>query len=193
MANRDIPNGFTPIGTASGADWNASCRQVVFAAGDTTAAFIGDLVKLTGTADATGKLEVVAVSTPGDSSIGVLVGLAPDFENESFNQTHRSASTAQIGIVAYGPDVLYEVQEDSVGNDIEIAEAGLNINMISTHAGSTVTGRSGQEIDSTSAATTAGHNMRLRYVADKPGNALGTHAVWVVSLNDNRDTNTTGV
>ena len=82
MANVDQPNGFTPIGTLSGADFHGKLRRVAFAAGDAVAAFVGDLVKLTGTVDATGKIPVVAQSAAGDASIGVLVSLDFDASDE---------------------------------------------------------------------------------------------------------------
>ena len=44
MANADRPNGFTPIGTLSGADWAGKLRRVEFAVGDAVAAFTGDLI-----------------------------------------------------------------------------------------------------------------------------------------------------
>ena len=184
MANADRPSGLTPIGTLSGADYHGYLRQVVFAVGDAVACFIGDRVKLTGTNDATGKLPVVAQCALTDAAIGVLVGLEPDGSDEgSLSKIHRVASTARTGFVAMGGDVLYSCQEDSVGNDIEITEAGLNAEIV-VGTGSAVTGISASEIDSSSAAGTSTLGVRLHYVIDRPDNALGTNADWAVSLND---------
>ena len=95
-------------------------------------------------------------------------------------------------MVAYGQDVLYRIQEDSVGNDIEITEAGLNCNVI-VGTGSDVTG-SAMELDSTSAASTSTLNVRLHHVYDAPDNALGTNAEWVVSINASQEAlNQTGI
>jgi hypothetical protein len=194
MANSDKPNGFTPIGTLSGADYHGKMRRVAFAAGDAVAAFVGDLVKLTGTVDATGKIPVVAQSAAGDASIGVLVSLDFDATDEGNLMTPltRAASTARTGHVLFGQDVLYKIQEDSVGNDIEITEAGLNCNVI-VATGSDVTG-SAMELDSTSAAGTSTLNVRLHHVYDSPDNALGTNAEWVVSINASQEAlNQTGI
>lgn len=194
MANLDKPNGLTPIGTLSGADWACKTRRVAFAAGDSVAAFVGDLVKLTGTVDATGKIPVVAQSAAGDASIGVLVSLSFDADDESSLMTPltRAASTARTGLVCMGQDVLYSIQEDSVGNDIEITEAGLNCNVI-VGTGSNVTG-SAMELDSSSAAGTSSLNMRLHHVRDLVGNSLGTNAAWVVSMNASQEAlNQTGI
>ncbi len=103
MANQDKPNGLTPIGTLSGADYHGKARRVAFAAGDAVAAFVGDLVKLTGTVDATGKIPVVAQSAAGDASIGVLISLDFDADDEGSLMTPltRAASTARTGQVLF--------------------------------------------------------------------------------------------
>jgi hypothetical protein len=184
MANSDKPSGLTPIGTLSGADWKGQMRRVVFAAGDSVACFLGDRVKLTGTADSTGKLPVVAQCALTDAAIGVLVGLEPDGTDEgSLTKIHRVASTARTGFITMGGDILYSIQEDSVGNDIEITEAGLNCEVI-VGTGSAITGISASELDSSSAAGTSTLAVRLHHVIDSPDNALGTNANWAVSLND---------
>jgi len=194
MANADRPAGLTPIGTLSGADFHGKLRRVTFAAGDSVACFVGDLVKLTGTADATGTKPVVAQSAAGDASIGVIASFLPDFTDEgTLTTNHRLASTARDAFVYWGQDVLYTCQEDSVGNDIEITEAGLNINVV-VGSGNAVTGVSGMELDSDSAASTSTLNMRLHRVHDAPENELGTNADWVVSINASQEAlNQTGI
>lgn len=194
MANSDKAYGLRAIGTLSGADYHGKLRRVTFAAGDAVAAFQGDLVKLTGTVDATGKIPVVAQSAAGDASIGVIASFIPiEGDEGSLTTNHRPASTAQDALVYWGQDVLYTIQEDSVGNDIEITEAGLNCNVI-VGSGSTITGISAMELDSDSAASTSTLNMRLHRVHDQPGNALGTNAEWVVSINASQEAlNQTGV
>ena len=194
MANKNIISGFTPIGTLSGADYHGKMRRVVFAVGDSVAAFPGDLVKLTGTVDATGKIPVVAQATAGAAAIGVLVSLEPNFEDEgSLNTNYRKTLTAQTGYVLFGQDVLYTIQEDSVTNAIEITEAGFNCD-VTVGSGNTITGASGMELESTTAANTSSLNVRLHHVFDAPDNALGDHAKWVVSINASQEAlNQTGV
>jgi hypothetical protein len=194
MANSDKPNGFTPIGTLNGSDYHGKMRRIAFAAGDAVAAYVGDLVKLTGTVDATGKIPVVAQSAAGDASIGVLVSLDFNADDESGLMTPltRAASTARTGQVLFGQDILYKIQEDSVGNAIQITEAGLNCNVI-VGTPSNVTG-SGMELDSTSAAGTSTLNVRLHHVFDSPDNLLGDNAEWVVSINASQEAlNQTGI
>ena len=184
MANADRPSGLTPIGTLSGADYRGQLRRVVFASGDAVACFIGDRVKLTGTADATGKMPVVAQAELTDAAIGVLVGLEPDGTDEgSLTKIHRVASTARTGFVAMGGDILYSVQEDSVGGNIGILSAGLNAEVV-VGTGSAIMGISGSELDSSSVAGTSSLAVRVHHLIDAPDNALGTNARWAVSLND---------
>jgi hypothetical protein len=194
MANADKASGFTPIGTLSGADYHGKMRKVGFAVGDAVACFVGDLVKLTGTVDATGKYPIVAQSAAGDASWGVLVSLdiTPSNEGTLTTPLTRAASTVRTGRVCVGQDVLYRIQEDSVGNAIEITEAGLNCNVI-VGTGSNVTG-SAMELDSTSAANTSSLNVRLHHVYDAPDNVLGNNAQWVVSINASQEAlNQTGI
>lgn len=186
MANADKPSGLTPIGTLTGADWRGKLRRGVFAVGDTVACFIGDRVQLTGTVDATGKLPVIARAddTATKAAIGVLVGLEPDGSDEgTLTDNHRKTTKTLVGLFTSGGDVLYSCQEDSVSNDLEITEAGLNAELTTT-VGSTVTGVSGVEIDSDSAAGTSTLAVRLHHVIDSPDNELGTNANWAVTLND---------
>lgn len=194
MANDDKPAGLKAIGTLSGADYHGKLRRVTFAAGDAVAAFVGDLVKLTGTVDATGKKPVVAQSAAGDASIGVIASFIPiEGDEGSLTTNYRPASTAQDALIYWGQDVLYVIQEDSVGNDIEITEAGLNCNVI-VGSGDTTTGISAMELDSDSAASTNTLNLRLHTVHDRPDNALGTNADWVVSINASQEAlNQTGI
>ncbi len=194
MANRDIVNGFTPVGTMSGSDYHGKLRRVSFATGDSTATFIGDLVKLTANTDAAGTTPVVAQSGVGDISVGVLVSLEPDTTDEGSLSAanYRRAGTKRYGQVAFGSDVLYSIQEDSVGNSMPITDAGLNADIIIA-AGNTVTGASGMEVDSTTAATTNTLALRLHHIENKVGNELGDNAKWIVSINLSDDRATTGV
>ena len=192
--NKDIVKGFTPVGLISGGSYHGKLRRVSFAAADSTACFIGDFVKLTANADAAGTTPVVAQSGVGDISVGVLVSLEPDTTDEGTLSAanYRRASTLRYGQVAWGPDVLYSCQEDSVGNSMPITDAGLNCDVIIA-AGNTTTGASGMELDSTTAATTNTLALRLHAVENKVGNKLGDNADWLVSINLSDDRSTTGV
>lgn len=192
--NKDVVRGARPIGTMSGADWQGQCRRVCFLADDSTATFIGDFVKLDANASADGTVPAVKQAAAGDIMVGVLVSLEPDFANEGnlAAANYRRASTLRYGNVAWGDDILYVMQEDSVGGAMAATAAGTNANII-VAAGSTVTGLSGMEIDSSTAATTNTLHLRLHNVKPEVGNKLGDHADWVVSINLSDDRATLGV
>jgi len=192
--NKDIVRGFTPIGTLSGADYHGKLRRVCFLASDATDTFIGDLVKLTANADAAGTTPAVAQSGVGDISVGVLVSLEPDTSDEGTLSAanYRRASTLRYGQVAFGPDVLYSCQEDSVVSTLAATDCGLNCDVIIA-AGNTTTGASGMELDSSTAATTNTLAIRLHHVHNKMGNKLGDNAEWVCSINLSDDRATLGV
>ncbi len=192
MANTDAPFGLTPIGTTDGSDYHGKLREVEFLATDAVAAFIGDLVKLTGTGGTDGKTPVVAQAAAGDSSVGVLVSLTPTFEDEgSLTTNHRLASTSRKGFAAFGSDVLYAIQEDSVGGSLVTGDIARNVDVV-VGAGDTITGISGMEIDSDSVVD-ATAQLRLRHVQRAIDNALGTNARWIVNINENQDDHGAGV
>lgn len=193
MANLDNPNGLIPVGCMSGADWHGKLRDVCFLASDETATFIGDLVKLTGTGSADGLFPAVAQAAAGDRTVGVLVSLTPDFTSESSLSAanYRLADTLRYGKVAWGSDVLYTAQEDSVGGAMAVTAIGGNVEFI-VAAGNTVTGLSGMELDSNTVNTSDTLTLRVHKVDNTLGNALGTNCRWVVSINLDQDTYLTG-
>ena len=186
MANADQPFGFMPIGTTDGSDYHGKLVQVQFLAADTTAVYIGDFVTASANgANTTGTIPAVKLATAGTNNpvMGALVSLTPDFTDEGTLTTkYRVASSVRTGFVAAGTQVLYVAQEDSDSSNLAAADMNLNVNMANT-AGSTITGQSAQEIDSSSKATGATLQLRLHHLYDVPGNAIGTNANWVVSVN----------
>lgn len=91
-------------------------------------------------------------------------------------------------LVADHPDQLYLVQEDGTGNAIDYAEVGQNINLISVAlcAGNAYTGISTQQIDSSSAATTAALNCQIvrPYEDDTFDVDTTPYARWIVRINE---------
>lgn len=191
MANADAPFGARPIGTTDGSDYHGKLRQIHFLAGTGVAIFVGDFLVQEGAgADATGKIPSFQRATAGGGNriAGALVGLDPDFTDEgTLTVQHRLASTARTGQMVWGSNVLFVMQEDSDGNSITVTEVGNNANIVFDTAGSTVTGISGMEINSDTAATTASLQLRLHHVHDMVGNDLGNFANWVVSINQSSD------
>lgn len=78
------------------------------------------------------------------------------------------------------PNQLFLIQADE---DIVQADIGKNADIVGT-GGSTTTGVSTMELDSSSVANTAALNVKIIGLWNTPGNALGTNAVVVVKINE---------
>ena len=189
MANTDAPNGFIAV-NQFGSSYNGETIRVVFAAADATAAFVGDLVTLTGTLDTTDNKTPTVEQA--DASDTLIFGVVQSFEQDpdDMSNTQRTASTRRFAYVHPATDDLYlQAQEDSVGGSIAAASAGLNVNFI-VGTGSSVSG-SGMEIDSSTVATTATLPLKLIRPANDTGNALGTNCKWLCKINNSALSNVT--
>ena len=199
MANDDAPRGFQPVRMDGASCDSGGVNAYVVAAGDTTALFIGDPVIITGTAaiptvasEFKGHtLPVVTIATAAGGSYvsGVVVGVEP-ITAESL--VYRAASTQRVVYVNDDPDQLFMIQEDSDGGALAVTATQSNADFI-IGSGSTTTGLSAVEIDSSTEATTATLQLRLERFAPREDNALGANVDWIVRLNLHQKRNTTGV
>lgn len=194
MANVDAVNGFNVVGTLDGSDYHAKAQKCCFLAATGTAVFIGDAVKLTGTGSADGTAPEVTQCAAGDRPYGILISLDPDFTDEGTlsSANYRRASTLRYGRVIPMDSLKCSIQEDSVGGALTAASIGLNVDVI-VAAGDTVTGASGMELDSSTAATTNTLAFRILELDATETNDLGTNARWIVTSNLTNLNNTTGV
>jgi hypothetical protein len=79
---------------------------------------------------------------------------------------------------------LFIAQQDSVGSELGTSSINLNANL-TFGTGSTITGVSGVEIDSSTGATTATHQVRLLHFYDVPSNTIGeSHSIFVIKINN---------
>jgi hypothetical protein len=85
-----------------------------------------------------------------------------------------------IADVIDDPAQLFLIQADE---DIVQADIGKNADVVGT-GGSTTTGVSTMELDSSTIANTAALNLKIVGLFDVPGNALGNFAVVVVKINE---------
>ena len=182
MANSDTPSGFKPIKHLNGNPWNGKVNVYYIPSTDGTATFIGDAVKSAGSATSDGLYPTVAQAAAGNAIRGIVVGFSDQpyvsVNTDNLNEKYRAASVARYAFVVDDPDVIFEVQEDSDGGSIAAASVGLSCDFV-VGSGSTVTGKSGMEIDSSDVATAAGQFKLLR-VSNKVGNELGNYCKWEV-------------
>ena len=195
MANIDSPFGLKPVKYLGGAPWNGKANVYYIPATDGTAMFVGDAVKSAGSADATGKYPTVAQVAAGDAVRGVVIGFADNpyvmIHPDTPNRTYRPASTAMYCLVVDDPNVIFEIQEDSVGAALAAVDVGLSADLV-VGSGSTANGKSGIELDSSSKVTTAATCKILRLV-DREDNVLGDNAKWEVLIAEHEMKLATGV
>lgn len=193
MANVSRKGGFQPLRYLSGAPWNGAVHLYSTAAADATAIFVGDLVKLQGSADAKG-IRAVSQAAAGNPVIGSVVGVLADYANLNA-APYRLASTVRYLLVCDDQDVLFEAQEDGDVDPLEMADAGLNVNFV-VGAGDTTSGLSGMQIDSDTEAVTATLPLKLIAPAQRADNELlaagQAFTAWVVKINNHQLATGTG-
>lgn len=189
MANSDTPFGARPVYNGNGTPYTGNSILCAIPATDGTATFVGDFVKLAGSADATTGVPTVAQAAATDALFGVIVGFEPNRDNLALN--YRVASTLRYCYVCADKGVMYEMQEDSVGNNLAVTEVGLGCDIV-VGSGNTVTGASGMEIDSSDTATAAGQ-VRIMGLVRRPDNAIGANAKWLVVINEHNLNATTDI
>lgn len=182
MANADTPFGLKPIRHMLGVPLAATIRPYYVASTYDTALFIGDpVIKVDGGSNAAaveapgaghfaiGTLPLVekAAATTNTPITGVIVGFAIDPSNHELK--HRPASTGRIAYVCDDPLMIYEIQADGA---VAATTIGLNANLIFTHAGNTITGVSGVELDTTSDTpdTTATDQLKILRAVNRVDN-----------------------
>lgn len=162
--------GLKPIRHLSGSPYNGQFREYVHAVGDGVGIFIGDLVKLTGAYSAAGaesgfkNLPVVAQAAAGNAVVGVCVGVKPVTQDST---PYCALSTLRTIYVADDPKLIFEIEEDAVGGAIAEASVGLNANVV-VGSGSTTTGISAMQLDSSDVATDTTGQLRIMRQIYKP-------------------------
>jgi len=184
MANSNTPFGFKPVKHLMGAPWNGKVNTYYVPSTDGTAIFKGDAVKSAGSADTSGKYPTVTQATAAAAIRGVVVGFGDNpnvmTHPDTPNRDYRPASTAMYVFVVDDPFVVFEIQEDSVGNSITADMVGLSTD-IAVGSGSTTTGKSAITLDSSDTATALGQCKILR-AANREDNELGNYCKWEVTI-----------
>ncbi len=184
MANTNVPTGLNPVRYLSGAPYNGAVNIYSVAAGYGTAIYIGDPVVDIGTtqlSDLYGYTKDVQLAATTDVITGVVVGVMADTRDSLI---YRAASTLRYLLVADDPNLLFEAQE-ATGGGLAAADLGLNI---SFNAGtpSTVTGRSGLTLKTDTEAVGNTLALKLVGIVNRPDNAAGDSAKWLVRINRHR-------
>lgn len=197
MANVSRVNGFRPVMHVDGSPWNGQVTRYFAAAGDATAIYQGDLVKLSTASDTQGQTVIPGVpsigGTPGvtkfvagtdTAAVGVAVGFTINPLNLNTPQ-YRAASTAAYVLVADAPDTVYEVQYTGT---IAATSFNKNVNVVDA-GGSATTGQSGETLDGTTVATTATLPIRIHGAVQKIDNDITSANPKVLALINNHQLN----
>jgi hypothetical protein len=164
--------GFRPV-KRKGDEFAGDCNLYFIPSTDGTAVFKGDVVKLAGSASADG-YATVAQAGANDVPVGVVVGFRVDPTNLNLSGSYRAASTDRYVLVADDPDLICELQSDDVGGRIAATDVGL-VAQIAVGAGSTTTGFSGMELDtSTKASAQTGYVLQIMGIVDRPDNDISS-------------------
>lgn len=144
--------GFVPVGTTDGSDYHGKMRDVILDTGAN--AFLGDML-VAGTnlaADETLRVTPAASGAAGNTLVGALVEIYPDFTDEgSLVRNYHASGQDGEGRICYGNDVIFEAREDAVAAAIDGADIGGSVDLIAG-AGDLITGVSGHLLDSDTAA-----------------------------------------
>lgn len=181
MANADKVNGFRPAWHLTTGPWNGQVRRY-FSAADVAP---GDIVKLSGTSSTVAEVGVdgvpgvAALVAEDGNAVGVVVAVDPNPSDLSRVWHDQSVDGDTFVTVADDPFILFEGQEDGDTTPIAVASVGLVFDIIAAGV-DTTTGASGMEIDSTA---TAGADLRVVELVQRPDNELGANARWLCLLN----------
>lgn len=203
MTNSNTPYGLVPVKNSPFVEIPKNYYYIPASYG--TALFIGDPVIKTGTSNTVnvtsagrffnaGSLPEINKATAGDANkiTGVIIGFLANPTN--LNVVYNPASTERVAIVADSPLQEFEIQEETAGTALAVTAVGLNANVVFAESGSTVTGLSGAELDTSTPATDATFQLKILRLVDAPDNAIGQHAKWRVKINNHTEANvTTGI
>lgn len=178
MANADSPRGFRAVGNLAGAPWNGATVRCVLLAADATATFVGDLVRLSGTASSDGNAypSVEQGAASDTDFFGVIESFEPDRTN--LERKHRVASTLRECNVIPARDTLFVVQCDGA---FAITDVGNTADVV-VGTGDTTSGLSAMELNSGDIGT--GVNLQILGIDPRPDNAVDTNCDVIVRINE---------
>ena len=198
MANANTPAGLTPLKNSPFVEIPKNYYYIPSTYA--TALFIGDPVIKTGTSNTVnvtsagrffnaGSLPEINKATAGDTNkiTGVIVGFLANPSNLTLN--YNTASTERVAIVADSPLQEFMIQEETAGTALAATSVGLNANVVFAESGSTSTGLSGVELDTSTPNTDATYQLKILRLLDAPENAIGQHAKWRVKINNHTEAN----
>jgi hypothetical protein len=195
MANTSCIRGFVPKRYLNGTPWNGQVNLYYHDSSDSVRIGVGDPVKLSGSADASGRFPSVVRAAATDVILGVAVGFgtlptniqaydpAVLYNPSNLTLSYGAASTSYLVAVVDDPFVIFEIQEDNDSEDMEVGDVGSTVEMVAGDC-NTSTGLSTFTLDSSTAGgATNTRSWRVLRLAPGVDNSLGTYAKWWVIAN----------
>lgn len=190
MSNQIAPRGFVPSRYLNGACWNGAANMYHIPSTDNNQYNVGDAVKSAANGDANGIPDVVkaaASNTVRGVIIGVLAAVPnnPSLVGTTLDLTVQNIPAAKTRdyyvLVVDDPQVLFELQDDGA-NALTATSCNKNANFIVTNP-TAPQQNSASVLDSGSVATTQALPLRIVGLSQKPNNAFGIYATWLVKFN----------
>ena len=175
MANADTPRGLRPIGSLNGSPYNGATIKCAILAGDGTATFIGDAVKLDGTASADGYYPSVVQAAATDEIFGVVTSF--DANPDALSDQYRKATTLRLCNVVPALDTLFVIQVSGTFAITDVGEAA----DITVGSGNTTTGMSAMELEATPGTE---DQVLILGIDRRPDNEVGAFADVIVRINE---------
>lgn len=190
MASTDAPFGIQPYEKII----HASMYAVVTS--NSVAMAIGDSVEAVGTAITTAKLGTIqaCITEETGAAASIIGGVLALFDHNMLPVNRIAVTTTGDGtvagyaLVADSPDQFYIAAEDGDTSSIQVADIGLNVDLVSTHAAAAANNYlSKMEIDSNTIANTATLAWKVLGVhpddSISAAGAAGNHARFIIKLN----------
>ncbi len=205
MANINAPAGLVPVRYLNGSKWNGQVRTYYIASTDPNAFAIGDPLVLSGDGDTNGVAGVTLATAGVDHPVlGALAGVSSVGAAGNYGAAGSTGPTNPNTIVVPAtklvgyyvlvfddPNIIYEMQEDSLGANLAASDIGTNVNLVSGVNNGFI---SGWMLDSNSTGTGAGLQAKLLQKAQRSDVAIGQYCRWDVLINNHQyRTGITGV
>ena len=191
MANLVGPRGFVPSRYLAGNNWIGAMNLYVVQAAEPNQINPGDAVKSSANGDANGIPAVTKITNGTDTIRGIVVGVLlaapnlPSLVGVNLDLTVQNIPATKARdyyvLVVDDQDVLFELQDDGL--------SALTATACNKNASYTVTNptspqqNSGVVLTTASVAVTQALPLRLIGLVQKPNNAYGAYANWIVRIN----------
>lgn len=204
MASVSRISGFRLAKNQVGGSMTGQVETMFVPASDATVIMVGDAVKLLGDARAaSGVPTVTRVSGATDIPVGIVVGISFEGQGDVTNvppvndlntPIYRRTLTDRYLLVCVDPGAVYEVQASQTSQTAATVTSwvGSNASFLIA-AGSTTTGASGLQVDTSTVATTATLPLKIVGIPNRPDNNPGdTFISLYVRLNSSSFASGTG-